>query len=65
MNAFESVGYGPDDRGSIPVKSDLLSTPHYPDRFWGPPSLLSNGCTDSSFPRDKAAGAWSWPLTSI
>jgi len=21
--------------------------------------------TGSSFPRDKAAGAWSWPLTSM
>jgi len=33
-------------------------------RLWGPPSLLSNGYR-GSFIGGKAAGAWSWPLTSI
>jgi len=37
--------------------SDLTGRP-------GPPSLLSSGYR-SSFPRGKATGSWSWPLTSI
>jgi hypothetical protein len=32
-------------------------------RFWGPPSLLSNGYRRLS-PWSKAAGVWIWPLTS-
>jgi hypothetical protein len=32
-----------------------------PDRPWGPPSLLYNGCR--VFPGGKAAGAWCWPPT--
>jgi hypothetical protein len=35
---------------------DFFSISRRPDRFWGPPSVLSNGR------RGKAAGAWSWPL---
>jgi len=34
---------------------------HRPDRPWGPPSLLYNGCR--LFPEGKAAEAWRWPLT--
>jgi hypothetical protein len=26
----------------VPVRSRIFSTPRRPDRFWGPPSLLSN-----------------------
>jgi len=37
----------------------LFSPPH-PDRLWGPP-IDTGGC----FPGGKAAGLWSWPLTSI
>jgi hypothetical protein len=47
----------------VPVLSRILSSPRRPDRFWGPPNLLSNGYR-GHFPRNKAAGAWSWPLTS-
>jgi hypothetical protein len=50
-----------DDRGvgvRIPVVWRIFSYPRRPDRLWGPPNLLSNGY------RGKAAGAWSWPLTS-
>jgi hypothetical protein len=43
--------------------SRFLFSPCRPDRLWGPPSLLYNGYR-GLFPRGKAAGAWSWPLTS-
>jgi hypothetical protein len=39
------IGYGRDDRGvgvRVPVGSRIFSSPRSPDRFWGPPSLLSN-----------------------
>jgi hypothetical protein len=52
--------YGLDDRGSIPGRGydEIFSLRHrvqdtYPMR------------TGSFYPGDKAAGAWSWPLTSI
>jgi hypothetical protein len=54
-----ATGYGLDDRGigvRVPVGARIFSSPCRPDRLWGPPSLL--------FPGGKAAGAWSWPLTS-
>jgi hypothetical protein len=41
-----ATGYGLDDRKvgvRVPVGSKILSSPHCPDRLWGPPSLLSNG----------------------
>jgi hypothetical protein len=41
-----ATGYGLDDRGvrvRVPMGSRNLSSPRRPDRFWGPPSLLSNG----------------------
>jgi len=36
----------------------FFSSPPPPDLLWGPPNLLS-------YPRSKAAGAWSWPLTFV
>jgi hypothetical protein len=45
-----------DDRGvgvRVPIGSRIFSSPRRPDRFWGPPSLLSNGY------RGKTAGALS------
>jgi len=40
-----------------------FSSPSRPHWLWGPPSPLSSGY-EGSFPGVKAAGAWSWPLTS-
>jgi hypothetical protein len=40
------TGYGLDDRGvgiRVPEGARIVCSPRLPDRFWGPPSLLSNG----------------------
>jgi hypothetical protein len=42
--AVIALGYGLDDRGSIPGGGwEFFSSPPRPERLWGPPSLLSNG----------------------
>jgi len=51
-------------RGSIPGKDNDFSLHQCPDRLWGPPSVIFNGYR-GLLPRGKAAGTWSWPLTSI
>jgi hypothetical protein len=41
-----ATGYGLNDRGvgvRVPVMSKMFLSPRAPDRFWGPPSLLSKG----------------------
>jgi hypothetical protein len=39
-----ATGYRLDDRGSIPGGGwEFFSSTPCPDRFWGPPSLISNG----------------------
>jgi hypothetical protein len=39
-----ALGYGLDDRGSIPGRGwEFFSKPPRPERLWGPSSLLSNG----------------------
>jgi hypothetical protein len=43
---------------------DYFSSPQRPNRLWGAPRLLFNEYR-RLFPRDKAAGAWSWPLNYI
>jgi len=44
---------------------EFFSSTPLPDRLWGPPSFLSNGYQGLFLSRGKAAGAWSWQLTSI
>jgi hypothetical protein len=41
-----AAGYGLDDLGigvPVPVWTRMFTSPYYPDRFWGPPNLLSKG----------------------
>jgi hypothetical protein len=61
-----ATGYGLDDWEvgvRVPVRSRMFTSPCRPDRRWGPPNLLYNGYR-GLFPGGKAAGVWSWPLTS-
>jgi hypothetical protein len=58
-----ATGYGLDGRGfgvRVLVGAGFLFSPRHPDRFWGPPNLLSNGYR-GLFLRGKAAGAWRLP----
>jgi hypothetical protein len=41
----------------------IFSSPRRPDRLWGAPNLLSNWFRGFLL-ENKAAGAWSWSLTS-
>jgi hypothetical protein len=42
--SVQRLGCGVDDRGSITGRgSEFFSSLPHPDRFWGPPRLLSNG----------------------
>jgi hypothetical protein len=59
-----ATGYGLDDwEVGVRVPVRIITSPYRPDRLWGPPNLLYNGYREL-FPGCKAAGAWSWPLTS-
>jgi hypothetical protein len=60
------TGYALDDGGvrvRVSVGSRMFSSARHPDRLCRPPNL-SNGYR-GSFSGGKAAGAWSWPFTSI
>jgi hypothetical protein len=62
------LGYGLDTRGSIPNKgwAGNFSFRHRVRTGFAPPPPASYAMgTGCSFPWDKAAGAWSWPLTTI
>jgi hypothetical protein len=39
----------PGDRSSSPGKERIFSSPCYPDRLWGPPSLLSYVAIPTSY----------------
>jgi len=57
---MQVLGYRLDNWGSISSRgNDGIFSHHHCIQHWGPPSLLSNVYWD------KAAKAWSWPLTSI
>jgi hypothetical protein len=48
------LGYGIDDRGSIPGGGrDFFSSSPPSNRLWGPPSLVSNGVLGAPFPGIK------------
>jgi hypothetical protein len=52
-----ALGYGLDDRGSIPGECwEFFSKPPRPERLWGPPSLLSNGYPGALSPGVKRLG---------
>jgi hypothetical protein len=63
-----ALGYGLEDRGSrarLPAGAGNLFLHHRVQNVSEahPPSYPMG--TRGPFPRGKAAGAWSWPLTSI
>jgi hypothetical protein len=41
FQSLYSLGYGMDDRGSIPLSLGFFSSPLRPDRLWGLPGSLS------------------------
>jgi hypothetical protein len=63
-----ALGYGQDDRGSrvpFPAGAGNFSIQNRVQNVSGAhPASYPMGTRDS-FPGGKAAGAWSWPLTSI
>jgi hypothetical protein len=63
-----ALGYGPDDRGSgirFSAGAGNFSLHHCVQNGSGAhPASYPMG-TGGSFPGGKAAGAWSWPHTSI
>jgi hypothetical protein len=63
-----ALGYGLDDRGSrfrFLAGAGNFSLHHRVQNGSGAPSASYSMGTRGSFPGGKAAGSWSWPLTSI
>jgi hypothetical protein len=63
-----ALGYGLDDRGSrfrFPAGAGNFSLHHCVENGFGAHSASYPMGTKGSFPGGKAAGAWSWLLTSI
>jgi hypothetical protein len=63
-----ALGYGLDDRGSkvrLPAGTGNFSLQHRIQNGSGAHLASYPMGTRGSFPGGKAAGAWSWPLTSI
>jgi hypothetical protein len=59
-----ATGNGLGGRGLITGRGKRFFSSQRPDRLWGTRNFLSNGYR-GSFLGGKAAGAWSWPLTSV
>jgi hypothetical protein len=60
-----ATGFGLDGWGSefwSHGRERFFSPPRHPERFLGPPNLLTNGY-QGLFPGSKVAGAWSWSLS--
>jgi hypothetical protein len=63
-----AMGYGLDDRGSrvrFPMEAGNFSLHHRVHNDSGAHPASYPRATRGSVPRSEAAGAWSWPLTSI
>jgi hypothetical protein len=63
-----ALGYGLDGRGSrvlFPAGAGNFSVHHRVQNGYGAYPASYRMGTRGSFPGGKAAGVWSWPLTSI
>jgi hypothetical protein len=66
-NLYLTSGFHPPHSFCCEIKHrDKLTylLPLRPDRFWDPPSFLSNG-SEISFPGPRMAEKWRWPQSSI
>jgi hypothetical protein len=54
---FRAIGF------QFPAGTKIFCVPYHPNRLWGPPSLIPNVYW-GLLPREKATGAWSWPIHS-
>jgi hypothetical protein len=60
-----ALGYGLDERVRFPAGAGNFSLHHHVQNGSGANPASYPMDTRGSFPGGKAAGAWSWPVTSI